>query len=393
MAVYLDHAASTPVRAEVVSLVAKLLGESGNPAAVHGFGQASKMRLEQAREDIAAALNCDRNEVIFTSGGTEANNLAVLGLFEARNQDAARPIILTLGTEHHAVLEAAEALEKRQLAEVVVLPVDHAGNPDFDWLTQYLEVNHHRVALLAAILANNETGTIVNLAELANICKRLQIPVHTDAVAAVGHIPVDYEQLGVSTLAFTGHKLGAPVGIGALLVGRGVKVSSRSFGGSQERAIRPGTQDSIGAAALALAVRLAVAELPAHRAHWEELRGHLISGAKSVAPDLVLAGVESADQSQRLSNIVNLVFPGCAGESLLFLLDSAGVAISNGSACTAGVTGGSHVLKAIGFSDRDAASCVRVSFGAGTTLEDVDRFLQALPDAHARAKKAGFTAA
>jgi len=390
MAIYLDHAASTPVRPEVAKLIAEHFGEQGNPAAVHGFGQSSKMQLEQAREDIAAILNCDRNEVIFTSGGTEANNLAVFGIFDARNQDQDRPIVLCLGTEHHAVLEAVEALEKSGRAEVHLIPVDRQGLPDTEWLQAFLTEHSDRVALVAAIWANNETGSVVNMAELADICKRLQIPIHTDAVAAVGHLQVDYRSLGVSTLAFTGHKLGAPVGVGALLVGRGVKVSPRAFGGSQERGIRPGTQDSIGASALALATKLAVSELPEHRSNWEMLRSRLIAGVQAAVPEVIVVGAESP--AQRLPNIVNLVFPGCAGESLLFLLDTAGVAISNGSACTAGVTGGSHVLQAMGFDAKDSASCVRVSFGASTSVADIDEFLSALPDAHARAKKAGFTA-
>jgi cysteine desulfurase len=393
MAIYLDHAASTPVRAEVSTLMIEQLGEAGNPAAVHTFGQASKMRLEQARDDIAAALNCDRNEVIFTSGGTEANNLAVIGLFEARNQGAARPIVLTLGTEHHAVLEAVEALEKHSGAKVEIIPIDAAGYPDLDWVSGYLDENAATVAFVTAIWANNETGTVVDIAALGAICKAHGVPVHTDAVAAVGHVAVDFASLGVSTLAYTGHKLGAPVGAGVLLVARGAKVAARSFGGSQERGIRPGTQDSIGASALALATSLATAELESNRARWEKHRVRLIEGVAAAVPEARLVGAQlNSSLSSRLSNIVNFIFPGCAGDSLLFLLDSAGVAISNGSACTAGVVGGSHVLLAMGYDSKTASSCVRVSFGHGTTESDIDGFLAALPAAYERAKKAGFTA-
>jgi cysteine desulfurase len=393
MAIYLDHAASTPVRAEVTALMVQQLGEAGNPAAVHAFGQASKMRLEQARDDIAAALNCDRNEVIFTSGGTEANNLAVIGLFEARNQGALRPIVLTLGTEHHAVLEAVEALEKNRAAQVEIIPIDSAGYPDLEWFASYLAENADSVALATAIWANNETGTVVDIAALGALCKTHGVPMHTDAVAAVGHVAVDFASLGVSTLAYTGHKLGAPVGAGALLVARGAKVAARSFGGSQERGIRPGTQDSIGASALALATSLATAELESNRARWEKLRARLIEGVAVAVPEARLVGAElNSSMSSRLSNIINFIFPGCAGDSLLFLLDSAGVAISNGSACTAGVVGGSHVLLAMGYDSKTASSCVRVSFGHGSTESDIDGFLGALPAAYERAKKAGFTA-
>lgn len=393
MPVYLDHAASTPMRGEVRELLLAALAESGNPSSVHGFGQRAKLRLEEARDRIAGALGCDRAEVIFTSGGTEANNLAVFGLFEARNKSGERPIILCLGTEHHAVLEAAEFLESERGAEVHLIPVNTSGQPDLVWLSEALEVFGDRVALVSAILANNETGTVLDISAVTAVCKRLQIPVHSDAVAAVGHCQINFSESGLSTMALTGHKIGGPVGIGALIVGRSVALKQQLRGGSQERNLRPGTQDVAGAEALALAVELSVAELAQNRAHWEALRGRLIAGVVAAVPDAVLVG-ESADSpvGVRLSNIVDVVFPGCAGDSLLFMLDSAGVAISNGSACSAGVTSASHVLVALGYSNRDAASCVRVSFGRETTGADIDAFLAALPSAHAKAKLAGFTA-
>lgn len=391
MPVYLDHAATTWVRPEVTSLLIEQLAAAGNPSSVHAYGQAAKMRLEAARVRIAKVLGCDHNEVVFTSGGTESNNLAILGLYEARNRRAQRPLIYFLGTEHHAVLEPIEHLEKFAGAEARQIPVDSAGHPDLVWLESELMGNPHSVALVTAIYANNETGTIVDLPAIVTLCKRLQIPVHTDAVAAVGHISVNFRELGVSTLAFTGHKLGAPIGVGVLLVGRDVHLCAQQFGGSQERAMRAGTQNVAGAEAVALAVELAVGELSSHRAVWEGLRQDLLDSASAIAPDLVIGGDCSQDQSRRLSNIVNLVFPGCAGDSLLFLLDSAGIAISNGSACTAGVATASHVLVAQGFSQRDAGSCVRVSFGATTTGQDLQDLLAALPDAYSKAKAAGFT--
>jgi len=390
MAVYLDHAASTAMRVEVAQLVSSMQTTIGNPNSVHAFGQAAKANLEQSRETIATALNCDRNEVIFTSGGTEANNLAVLGLFEARNKDIKRPIVVCLPTEHHAVLEACEYLERTADAQLELIPVNSMGQPDLEWLAQFLDLNQDRVALVATIWCNNETGVIVDLAGIAEICKRLHIPLHTDAVAAVGHIDVDFAALGVSTLAFAGHKIGAGLGSGGLLVGRSVKVSPRAFGGSQERAIRPGTQDVVAAAGLAEAVRLATAELEPSRAHWAQLRERLIRGLQAQLANFIVVGEETASERQ-LANICNIVFPGCAGESLLFLLDTAGVAISNGSACNAGVVGGSHVLKAMGLSDRDSASPVRVSLGVSTTEADIDAFLAAIGPAQERALAAGFT--
>ena len=391
MPVYLDHAATTSVRPEVTNLLIEQLVAAGNPSSVHAYGQAAKMRLEAARVRIAKALGCDHNEVVFTSGGTESNNLAVLGLYEARNRRADRPIIYFLGTEHHAVLEPIEHLERFSGAQARQIPVDSHGHPDLVWLASELDSNANSVALVTAIYANNETGTIVDLPAIAALCKRLQIPLHTDAVAAVGHIEVNFRDLGVSSLAFTGHKLGAPIGVGVLLVGRDVQLCAQQFGGSQERAMRAGTQNVAGAEAIALAVDLAVGEVSANRAKWELLRAQLISTARLIAPDLIIGGDSGEDTSKRLSNIVNLIFPGCAGDSMLFLLDSSGVAISNGSACTAGVATASHVLLAQGFSNRDAGSCVRVSFGATTSAADLDALLEALPEAYSKAKAAGFT--
>lgn len=393
MSVYLDHAASTPMRTEVRDILLAGLQESGNPSSVHQFGQRSKLRLEEARDRIAAAIGCDRAEVVFTSGGTESNNLAVFGLFSARNKGAERPIVLCLGTEHHAVLEAVEHLESARGAVVEIIPVSPEGHPDLTWLEQFLADNGQRVALVTAIWANNETGTIIDIPAIAEFCKRLQIPVHTDGVATVGHAPVNFSESGISTLALTGHKIGGPVGMGALIVGRAVALDQQARGGSQERGLRPGTQDVAGAVALAAAVELSVAELESNRSNWEQLRTRIIHGAMAAVPDVVLVGEAlDAPVERRLSNIVNLVFPGCAGDSLLFMLDSAGVAISNGSACSAGVTSASHVLTALGYSKRDASSCVRVSFGRETTSEDIDAFLAALPSAYSKAKLAGFTA-
>jgi cysteine desulfurase len=391
MPVYLDHAATTMVRPEVANLLIEQLNAAGNPSSVHTYGQAAKMRLEAARVRIAKSLGCDHNEVVFTSGGTESNNLAILGLYEARNKRQSRPIIYFLGTEHHAVLEPIEHLEKFAGAEGRQIPVDSSGHPNLAWLELEIGANAESVALVTAIYANNETGTVVNLPAIVEICKRFQIPVHTDAVAAVGHLALGFHQLGVDTLAFTGHKLGAPIGVGVLLVGRNVQLCAQQFGGSQERAMRAGTQNVAGAEAIALAVEIAVRELQENRSNWESLRTDLISGARLVASDLIIGGDDDASGETRLANIVNLVFPGCAGDSLLFLLDSAGIALSNGSACTAGVATASHVLLAQGFSQRDAGSCVRVSFGATTTSADVSALLQALPAAYSKAKAAGFT--
>jgi cysteine desulfurase len=390
MPVYLDHAASTPVVPAVAELLAGRYGEIGNASSVHQFGQQAKLRLEQARDRIAAAVDCHASEVLFTSGGTEANNLAIFGTFEQRNAAGDRPLLATLPTEHHAVLEAVDSLEQRAGARVAVIGVDTHGLPNLAEFEAFAEANQEQLALVTAMLANNETGVVVDVKAMAEICKRLQIPFHTDAVAAVGHLPVSFRDLGVSSLAFTGHKIGAPVGVGALLVARSAKLKPLFRGGNQERGIRPGTQDVIGAEALALATELAVSQLTEKRAHWELLRSQLIGGVMALVPEAVVAGLaEHSPLEARLSNIVDFIFPGCRGDALLFLLDSAGVAISNGSACSAGVSSASHVLAAMGYSEADASSCVRVSFGPETSHGEIEQVLLALQKVHPLAKQAG----
>jgi cysteine desulfurase len=387
VSIYLDHAATTPVRSEVIALVSERLAGFGNPSSVHRFGQDARRQLEQAREEIAAAINCDRNEVIFTSGGTEADNLAIKGLFESRNKDASRPIVISVGTEHHAVLEPMEWLEGARSAEFVTIPVNKHGILELGWLDGYLAENGERVALISAMWANNETGVVNDIPAVAALGTKYGVPVHSDAVAAMGHTPVDFAASGLAAMSFTGHKLGAPVGIGALIVGRRTKLLSLFQGGSQERNLRPGTQDGVGAAALALATNLAVSTQVEETVRLREIKSALVSGVLELVPDAIVVG----DQEHSLPNIVNFVFPGCAGDSVLFLLDAQGVAISNGSACSAGVTSASHVLTAMGFETKLASGCVRVSMGYTSTRADIDGFLAALPEAVARAKKAGFT--
>ena len=387
MSVYLDHAASTPVRPEVVALVASSLAAIGNPSSVHSFGQAAKQLLEESREKIAAALNCDRNEVIFTSGGTESNNLAIKGIYDSRNALSLRPLIISVDTEHHAVLEPIEWLVATRGAEYVAIPVHRSGELELGFLEGFLAENSDRVALISVMWANNETGLVSDIPAIASLANRYDIPVHTDAVAAVGHLPIDFAASGVATLAFTGHKLGAPTGIGGLLVARNAKLTGQLHGGSQERSLRAGTQDAVGASALALAVTLAVAEEPRESTRLRELRNLLVAGVSAAVPD----AVEVSAGAHTLPHIADFVFPGCAGDSLLFLLDAAGVAVSNGSACSAGVTSASHVLLAMGFSTQDSSSCVRISLGHTSVKADIQAFLEKLPEAHARARKAGFT--
>jgi cysteine desulfurase len=394
MAIYLDHAATTPVRDSVIALYAQQLQAIGNPSSVHGFGQRSRQIVEQAREDIAKAINCDRNEVIFTSGGTESDNLAIKGIFASRNQGIesidglpARSIVISSGAEHHAVIEPIEWLVAERGAQAVWIPLDVNGQPDLAWLESFLAANAERVALISLMWANNETGAVTNIPAVTALAAKFDVPVHSDAVATLGHYPIEFAASGLAAMSITGHKIGAPVGRGALIVGRKTKLQSLLQGGSHERGLRAGTMDAAGSAAFASAVVLAVGELNQNTALWRELQQQLIDGVKTVAPETVVV----AQGGEHLYNITNLIFEGCSGDSMLFMLDSAGVAVSNGSACNAGVTSASHVLVSLGFTERQASSCVRVSFGHLTTAPDIDALLAALPTAIERAKKAGFT--
>lgn len=387
MAIYLDHAATTPVRPEVIELYAAELAGVGNPSSVHGFGQKARQTVEQAREDIARAIHCDRNEVIFTSGGTESDNLAIKGIFAQRNTDASRPIVISSGAEHHAVIEPIEWLVHERGARAEWVPLDSSGQPDLVWLGEFLGEQGAEVALISLMWANNETGAVTDISAVTALAAEHGIPVHSDAVATLGHHQIDFAASGLAAMSITGHKIGSPVGRGALIVGRRTKLQSLLQGGAHERGLRAGTMDAAGSAAFARAVELAVAELPANVGRWAALQERLIAGVRAVEPNVVVV----AESVPRLRNITNLIFEGCSGDSVLFMLDSAGIAISNGSACNAGVTSASHVLLSLGYDQRMASSCVRVSFGRLTSEQDIDGFLAALPTALERAKKAGFT--
>jgi cysteine desulfurase len=385
MAVYLDNAATAPIRPEVVEVFSKHLQVVGNPSAVNSFGQAARRLVEEAREEIAKALNADRNEIIFLSGGTEADNLAVKGLFEARNSpEMARPVVISVATEHHAVIEAVEALEKRG-AETWWIPVDERGVLNLVALESFLADRGESVALISAMWANNETGVITDIPALTAIANKYGVPVHSDAVAAFGHIPVDFAASGLAALSVTAHKIGGPVGIGALVVSRATQLGAQIHGGGHERGMRSGTLNASGAKAFGAAATIAVAELDAESARLGRLVEKLVGGVAAIAPE---ARFSRAD-APGLPNNAHFTFAGSSGDSLLFLLDRAGVAVSNGSACQAGVSAASHVLLAMGRDVAEASGCVRVTLGWQSTEADVDAFLAALPQALEGARKAG----
>ncbi|BDI21940.1 cysteine desulfurase family protein [Herbiconiux sp. L3-i23] len=386
MSVYLDHAATTPLIPEVLEAYTRALAVVGNPASIHGDGQRAKQMLEEAREELAASLNCDPVEVVFTSGGTEAINAALKGLYWARVAGGTRPVVLFPAGEHHATTDTVEWLESAEGAELVELPVDSDGTLRPDVFAEALAADGPRTALASVIWANNEVGTVQPVAELALLSTDAGVPVHSDAVGAFGSVPIDFRASGLSALSVSAHKIGGPVGVGALVLARGATLVPLLHGGGQQRKVRSGTQDVAGAVAFATAARIATDRLAEHAAAMSVLRDRLIAGVRSVAPDAVLRG---ATGTRRLPGNVHFTFPGLDGDSLLFLLDMAGVSVSTGSACTAGVSELSHVLLGMGLPESEARGALRITLGPSSTDADVDALLAALPAALDQARRAG----
>ena len=387
MPVYLDHAATTPLSAEALAALTRELSRTGNPSSLHGSGRRARRAVEDAREAIAAAAGAHPSEVIFTSGGTEADNLAVKGLFWSRSgEDPARRRILCSAIEHHAVLDTVEWLERHEGAEVTWLAVDGDGVVDLALLKAELAREPETIALATVMWANNEVGSVQPIPEIVDLAHAAGVPVHSDAVQAFGSMPISFKASGLDAMSISGHKIGGPVGVGALLLGRGVKLTPVQHGGGQERDVRSGTLDTASIAAFAAAAEAVTASLPEESARISALRDRLIEGVRQRIPEAVLRGAPGAG---RLPGNAHFTFPGCEGDSLLFLLDLAGVESSTGSACTAGVPRPSHVLLAMGLDEETARGAQRFSLGHTSTETDVDALLAALPDAYSRARTAG----
>ncbi|MFC9474643.1 cysteine desulfurase family protein [Nocardia sp. NPDC056952] len=387
--VYLDHAATTPMLPAAVEAMTAALGAVGNASSLHGSGRAARRSLEEARESIAADLGARPSEVIFTSGGTESDNLAVKGIFWGRRAaDPRRTRIVTSSVEHHAVLDAVEWLEKHEGAQVSWLPVDAEGVVSPQVLREVLAAHADEVALVSVMWANNEVGTIEPITELAAVAQEFDIPMHSDAIQAVTQIPVDFAASGLAALSVAGHKVGGPHGIGVLLLGRSVPCVPLVHGGGHERDLRSGTPDVAAAIGMAAALRDAVTDLPARAQRLRALRDELIDGVRAAVPDAVLNG-----PAQRLPGNAHFTFPGCEGDSLLMLLDAAGVECSTGSACNAGVASPSHVLIAMGVQPWQARSSLRFTLGHTSTGADVETLLTVLPQVIDRARAAGLAGA
>jgi len=371
---------------EVIAAMSTAMADVGNPSSLHASGRRARRTVEEAREQLAAAVDARPSEVIFTGGGTEADNLAVKGIFYARRQaDSNRRVVIVSSIEHHAVLDAVQWLADHEGAEIVLLAVDELGRVQPQSLRDAIQAAEGRVALVSVMWANNEVGTIQPVAELADIAHQSGIPFHTDAVQALGAIDLSFARSGVDAMSVTGHKIGGPYGVGALLLGRDVACTPLLHGGGQERDVRSGTLDTPGVAGFALAAELAVKARCEQAAALEQLRRRLTDGIIRAVPDAVLNG----DPVDRLPGNVHLSFPGCEGDALLMLLDARGIECSTGSACSAGVAQPSHVLMAMGADSARARSSLRFSLGHTSSEADVDEVLDVIEAVVQRARKAG----
>ena len=398
MTAYLDHAATTPMLPEAAAAMTALLNDArlarGNASSLHTSGRRARRLIEEAREDIAAALGARPSEVIFTAGGTESDNLAVKGIYWARRTaDPARKRLLVSSVEHHAVLDAAEWLVEHEGAELTLLEVDAFGRVHDDTLRAAIAEDPAGVAMVSVMWANNEVGTVNPISELAKTCAEQGIPFHTDAVQAVGTLAVDFAASKASALTLTGHKLGGPFGAGVLLLGRDVTCTSVQHGGGQEREVRSGTLDVPAIVALSAAVRAAVDSRAAEAQRVTELRDELVAAVTKIVPGAMLNGDPGQSDvdggPSRLPGNAHFTFPGCAGDSLLMLLDARGIECSTGSACTAGVAQPSHVLLAMDVAPDQARSSLRFSLGHTSTRADVQALAEVIGPVVERARNAG----
>ncbi|MEU2495190.1 cysteine desulfurase family protein [Streptomyces sp. NPDC007883] len=385
---YLDHAATTPMLPEAIEAMTAQLAVTGNASSLHAAGRRARRTVEEARETLAEALGARPSEVVLTSGGTEADNLAVKGLYWARRaDDPRRTRVLASPVEHHAVLDAVHWLAEHEGANVEYLPVDPLGRVHPEAFREAVERDSSDVALATVMWANNEIGTVMPVRELADTAAEFGIPLHSDAVQAVGQLDVDFAASGLAAMTVSGHKIGGPYGIGALLLGREYTPVPVLHGGGQERHVRSGTLDVPAVAAFAVAGRLAAERRAEFAREIGALRDRLVGAVLEAVPDAILGG----DPGDRLPANAHFTFPGCEGDSLLLLLDAQGIECSTGSACTAGIAQPSHVLLATGADPDLARGTLRFSLGHTSTVEDVEAVAKAIGPAVERARTAGLS--
>jgi cysteine desulfurase len=386
--VYLDHAATTPMRQRAIAAMTDELAQLGNPSSLHSAGRRARRVVEESREQLAEVFGARPSDVIFTSGGTESDNLAIKGLYWSRNPALAgtHRRLLTTAIEHHAVLDSVRWLAEAQGAEAVWLDVDEMAVLRPETLRAAITANPEDVALVSVMWANNEVGTVQPIAELAAVAREFGIPFHTDAVQAAAQIPVDFAASGVHAMTITAHKLGGPVGTGALILARGTEPVPVLHGGGQERDIRSGTLDAPAIRAFAVAAAACASEREAQAKRLSALRDDLVRQVLHAVPDAILNGAPPGPG--RLPGNAHISFPGCEGDALLMLLDAKGIACSTGSACTAGVAEPSHVLLAMGADKSRSRGSLRFSLGHTSTQSDVDALGAVIGEAADRARRA-----
>ncbi|MEU3265873.1 MULTISPECIES: cysteine desulfurase family protein [Streptomyces] len=387
---YLDHAATTPMLPEAIEAMTAQLSVTGNASSLHAAGRRARRTVEESRETLADALGARPSEVVFTSGGTEADNLAVKGLYwSRRDADPRRTRVLAGPVEHHAVLDAVDWLAEHEGATVDYLPVDRHGRVHPEDLRAAILRNPDDIAMITVMWANNEIGTIMPVRELAAVAAEFGIPMHADAVQAFGQLEVGFAASGLAAMTVSGHKIGGPFGIGALLLGRDHTPVPVLHGGGQERHVRSGTLDVPAIASFAVAGRLAAEGREHFARRVGALRDDLVAAVRHAVPDAVLGG--DPDPAGRLPANAHFSFPGCEGDSLLLLLDAQGIECSTGSACTAGIAQPSHVLLATGTDPDLARGTLRFSLGHTSTEDDVKALAQAIGPAVERARTAGLS--
>lgn len=368
--VYFDNAATTPISEVALQAFIDQSRELGNPSSLHTFGRNARRELEQAREKLAELVDAHSTEIIFTGSGTEANNLALKGLFWQRNsEDPKKRLIVISGFEHHAVLDPANWLAETNGAELIQIPVTSDGFVEEDKLEKLLSERASEIALISVMHANNEVGTIQPIKNISKMASQYKIPVHTDAVQSLGKVELSFKDLDVFAMTLSAHKVGGPVGVGALVLRKGFDITPLMHGGGQERDIRSGTMNAAGIVSFVAAAQAAIRDLDSNRSRVFELRNKLISAIQEQIPDATLNGVLSGET---LPGIANISFPNTESDSLLVLFDAEGIACSTGSACSAGVQEASHVLIAMGRSNEQARSSLRFSLGTANTDSDIE---------------------
>jgi len=362
MAIYLDHAATTPMLPAAIDSYSRQMIEVGNASSLHAQGRAVRKAVEESRELIARAAGCDASEIIFVASGTEANNLAIKGFFWA---NPSKKTIVVSTIEHHAVLDPVEWLEKHDGAKIIYAPVTSQGIVDLDALRLIVDENREDIALIAVMHSNNEIGTLQPISDVVAIAG--DIPVHSDAVQSFGKVPFDFAGLGLTSATISAHKLGGPLGVGALILKRGLDITPLLHGGGQERDIRSSTVNAPGIISFATSVDQSLMNLRENFFRVENLADQLRLGIQKAVPESIING----RTGNNLPGIVNVTFPGTKNETLLVLLDMAGISASQGSACSAGVQRPSHVLLAMGISETSADATIRFSLGSTTTEAEI----------------------